>query len=134
MNKCIALLASCVALGLVAAGCGSDDEKDSGSAETTEQPAEQPAEKPAGEGTVSVSMKNTLFVPMDVTVKAGGTVTWKNDDSFAHTVTKGSGPGPQFDSKQVDGGGTFEQKFAKPGKIDYLCTIHPTQTGSITVE
>jgi len=136
MKKWSASLVSCLALGLVAAGCGSDSKKDSGSAKTPEQPA-QPAKKaPAtgGGGAVAVTMKNTQFVPMEIKVKAGGTVTWTNKDSFPHTVTKGSGPGAKFDSGTVDGGGTFKQKFDKPGTIDYVCTIHPNQTGTITVE
>lgn len=132
MKKWSALLLSCIVAGLVSAGCGSDDENDNGSAQTAEKPAEQPAEKPSG--TVAVSMKNTLFVPMDVKVKAGGTIRWTNDDSFAHTVTKTSGPGPRFDSGTVNGGGTFERKFDQAGTLDYVCKIHPNQTGSITVE
>jgi plastocyanin len=140
MKKWIALPALCLAL--VAAGCGSDDDEDAGdNAETTEQPAattEQPAEtmeqSAKSQRVMSVRMKDTLFVPMDVTVAVGGTVKWKNDDPFAHTVTKQSGPGRPFDSGTVKGGGTFEQKFDKAGQIDYVCTIHPSQTGTITVE
>ena len=137
MKKWIALLALCLALGT--AGCGSDDDEDAGDgAETTEQPADTTEQQATGRAksprVVSVSMKDTLFVPMDVKVAVGGTVKWKNDDPFAHTVTKESGPGPRFDSGTVNGGGTFEQKFDKAGNIDYVCTIHPSQTGSITVE
>ena len=29
---------------------------------------------------------------------------------------------------------SFHEKFAAVGKVDYVCTIHPTQTGTITVE
>ncbi len=79
-------------------------------------------------------MKDTRFVPMNVTVSVGGTIKWTNDDPIPHTVTKGSGPGPKFDSGTVDEGGTFEQKFDTAGTIDYVCKIHPNQTGSITVE
>ena len=79
-------------------------------------------------------MKNTTFVPMTASVAKGGTITWTNSDSFAHTVTKEGGPGQDFDSGNVDGGGTFKQRFDAAGKIDYVCTIHPSQTGSITVE
>jgi len=137
MKKWFVLLLSCLAL--VGAGCGSDDD-DEGAA-TTDEPAattEEPAEEPSGGGkaasSVTVSMKNTLYVPMDVKVKAGGTIKWTNDDPFAHTVTKQSGPGARFDSGTVDGGEKFEEKFDTPGKIDYVCTIHPNQTGTITVE
>jgi len=29
---------------------------------------------------------------------------------------------------------TFEQTFDAAGKVDYVCTIHPNQTGTVTVE
>ena len=135
MKKWFAALMSCLALGLVTAGCGSDDEKDGGSAKTTEQPAGKPASPGGGaKAAVAAGMKNTQFVPMEITVKRGGTIKWTNDDSFPHTVTKQSGASPQFDSGTVNGGGTFKQKFDKAGTIDYVCTIHPNQTGTITVE
>ncbi len=140
MNRWPALLLSCLALCLVAAGCGSDDEDDSGgSADTTgEKAAGDTAEKTTGTGgaagTVTVSMKNTEYVPRDVKVKVGDTITWTNDDPFPHTVTKTAGPGPKFDSGTVDGGETYEQKFTTAGKIDYVCTIHPRQVGTVTVD
>lgn len=138
MNRWLALLVACLALGLVAAGCGSDDDEDGGSAQTTEQPPQSDTAEPATGGaaagdTTAVSMKDIEFVPMDVTVKAGATIKWTNDDSITHTVTKTGGPGKEFDSGNVAGGGTFEQTFDTPGKIDYVCTIHPQQTGTITV-
>ncbi len=137
MNRCQALLLSCLALLLLpVSGCGGDDGGDGGSAETTTE--QQPAEENTGGaepgGAVTVSMKNTLFVPMDVKVKVGDTIEWTNDDPFPHTVTKSGGPGPKFDSGTVGGGETYEQKFTKAGKIDYVCTIHPRQVGTITVE
>jgi len=129
-----ALLLSFVVLGLPVAGCGSDDE-DGTEAKTSEQPSGGAAPDTGGAASsVSVNMKNTEFLPMDVKVKVGGTIKWTNGDSFSHTVTKGSGPGAKFDSGNVAGGGTFEQKFDEAGKIDYVCTIHPQQTGTITVE
>lgn len=134
MKQWLVLLVSCLAL--VAAGCG-DDDGGGGADATTDQPAQQPTEtetEGGGERRVEVSMKNTLFVPMDVKVSVGDTIKWTNDDPIPHTVTKESGPGPKFDSGTVDEGGTFEQKFDTAGKIDYVCTIHPNQTGSITVE
>ena len=132
MKKLLVLLACSVAL--VAAGCGDDDDDDGGATAPAEQPAQEPSGEEPAASAVKVSMKNTLFVPMDVKVKAGGTITWTNDDSFAHTVTKGSGPGPKFDSGTVNGGETYKRRFDAPGSIDYVCTIHPNQTGTITVE
>ena len=74
-------------------------------------------------------MKDIQFVPKDVTVKAGTTITWTNSDQVPHTVTKEGGPGADFDSGNVDPGATFEQTFDEPGKVDYVCTIHPGQAG-----
>ena len=137
MNKWLALLLSMLALSLVAGGCGSDDDEgDGGSAKTTEQPADTSPDTGAAAagGTVRVGMKEIEYVPKAVKVKAGGTVRWTNSDSVTHTVTKQSGPGPKFDSGNMAVGATFEQKFDRPGKVDYVCTIHPNQTGTVTVE
>ena len=132
------LLLSCLALSLPVAGCGGDDGDDGGSAGTTQKTERQPAEETTGAakpgGAVTVSMKNTLFVPRDVKVKVGDTIRWTNDDPFPHTVTKTGGPGPKFDSGTVDGGEAYKQKFTQAGKIDYVCTIHPRQVGTITVD
>ena len=140
MKKWLALLLSLLALGLTAVGCGGDDEDDGG-AQTSEQPAQTtPAETGADTGaaaareTVRVGMENIQYVPKDVKVKAGGTVRWTNSDSVPHTVTKQGGPGPKFDSGTMDVGATFKQKFDRPGKVGYVCTIHPNQTGTVTVE
>ena len=139
MNRWLALLLSVLALGLVA-GCGGDDDEDGGGggAATTEQPADTgAAEKvePAGD-TVEVGMKGIKFDPEEVTVKAGGTVKWTNNESVPHDVTKEDGPGADFSSgkgnmKQDD---TYEQTFKEAGTIDYVCTIHPNMTGKVTVE
>ena len=43
-------------------------------------------------------MKEIQFKPKDVTVAKGGTVTWTNNESVPHDVTKEDGPGPDFSS------------------------------------
>ena len=134
MNKWLVLL-SLLAFGLVGAGCG-DDEDDGGGAQTSQQPARTSPDTggAAAAETVRVGMKDIEYVPKDVKVKAGGTVRWTNSDSVTHTVTKEGGPGPRFDSGNMAVGARFEQKFDRPGKVDYVCTIHPNQTGTVTVE
>src|SRR3954451_4002203 len=137
MKKLYVLLVPCLALGVVIGGCGSDDNNDSSStsSDNTTTTKQAPAN---GGGTaksaVQVIMKNTRFTPMNIKVKAGGTITWTNKDPFAHTVTYGSGPGLKFDSGNVDSGSTFKQKFRTAGQINYVCKIHKNQTGTITVE
>jgi plastocyanin len=142
MNKWLVLLLSLLAFGAVGIGCGDDDDDDGGSADTatSETPAATSPETTtdtggaAAGGTVRVGMKDIKYVPMDVRVKAGGTVRWTNSDSVPHTVTKEAGPGPKFDSGNLAVGANFEQKFDAPGRVEYVCTIHPNQTGTVTVE
>jgi plastocyanin len=124
-----ALVVACVALGLAAAGCGGDD--DGGGGATTAPLPETTAE---GAGKVArVRMKNIQYVPRSIRVEAGTRIVWTNDDSVPHTVTKDSGPGAEFDSGQIASGKKFEQTFAAPGVVDYICTIHPNQDGTVTV-
>ena len=108
---------------VLAAGCG---EKESGGSGSATEPA--PA---AGGQTVEVDMKDILFVPEKVSARVGQTVRWTNSDDVPHTVKAESGAG--FESKSISKGKTFEAKLTKAGTIDYVCTIHPSQTGSITV-
>ena len=140
MKKLLILLTACLALGLTLAACGDDNDDNGGGSSagttTTEQTDTTAAEKPSGGGggTATVDIKDIQFNPKDITVKAGTTVTWTNSDSIAHTVTKEDGPGADFDSGNVDGGATFEQTFDEPGTVNYVCTIHPGQDGTITVK
>ena len=139
MAKWLALLCSCLALGLVAGGCGSDDEGDGGGGAETKQaePAEEPAAEGGGAKTAAVSMKDISFQPAEVTVAKGGKVTWTNDDSARHDVTKTGGPGAEFKSGEpgeMAKGDTFEQAFDTPGTVEYVCTVHPGMKGTVAVE
>jgi len=135
MTKLLALILACLALGLVAAGCGGDDDDDGGGgggASTTEEPAG------GGGGGTQVSMKNIQFAPKDLSVKAGETITFTNDEAVAHDVHKTSGPGPDFASGPTGGmqeGDTFKLTLDEPGKYDYVCDVHaPGMAGTITVK
>ena len=48
-----------------------------------------------------------------------------------HTVKAETGA--DFESKAISKGKTFDAKLTKAGTIDYVCTIHPSQNGPITV-
>lgn len=132
MTKLLALILACLALGLVAAGCGDDDDDGGSDATTTEQPAA------GGGGGTQVSMENIQFTPRELTVKAGETVTFTNNESTPHDVHKTSGPGADFSSGDVGGmqeGDTFDVTLGEPGKYEYVCELHePGMAGSITVK
>ncbi len=136
MKKTLLLVLACLALGLVGTGCGGDSGGSSG-AGPGDTPSEPSADAGPAKADVTVSMKGIAFNPPEVTVKKGGTVTWTNDESVGHDVTKEDGAGPEFSSGQpgaMGEGDTFEQSFNAAGEIAYVCTVHPSMTGTVTVE
>jgi plastocyanin len=76
-------------------------------------------------------MKDFMFTPMSVTVKAGDTVTWANKDDEPHTVVSDTG---LFRSAALDTDETYSFKFDKPGTYHFTCSIHPRMVGTIVVE
>ena len=79
----------------------------------------------------TVTIKNFDFAPMMLSVKAGSTVTWRNDDEEPHSVVSQDG---LIRSAAIDGGERFSFKFDKPGTYKYVCTIHPRMVGTIVVK
>ena len=75
------------------------------------------------------------FSPATLTIKAGTTVTWKNNTSVSHTVT--SDDGKSFDSgtsNPIAAGATFSFTFTKTGTYAYHCEIHPFMKATIIVQ
>jgi plastocyanin len=143
MKRWVLLVLACVALSLLAAGCGGDDDEGGDDAQNTEQPAEGGsagggggAQKEGGAGGAGggaeVSMEGIKFNPASVTVSGGDTVTWTNNDNLGHDVTgdafKSGGPGG------LKNGDTFEHTFKKAGTFDYVCTVHPGMEGTVEVK
>lgn len=92
---------------------------------------------PEGSSTPGCEADNACYLPAETTVSVGGTVTWTNDDTAAHTVTSGTptdGPDGTFDSSIVMSGATFEYTFEEAGQYDYFCIVHPWMTGKVSVE
>jgi plastocyanin len=140
MTKLLALLLACLALGLTACGGDDDDSGDgggSGGAATTEQPADTAGGDGGGGGT-EVTMESIQFEPGEVTVNAGETITFTNNESVPHDVHKTSGPGKDFASGPSGGmgeGDTFELTLDEPGDYEYVCDVHaPGMSGTITVK
>lgn len=79
----------------------------------------------------------SCFLPYQVTVSLGDTVTWINNDNKTHTVTTGTsnyGPVGTFDSGNIEHGKSFTQFFGTIGKYRYFDKINPWVTGIILVE
>jgi plastocyanin len=142
-NLRLALPVAGSALLVVVAACGATGTAAAppGPAQTTAthvmptQPATGPSD-PAGSGqtgsgqTDAVAIQNFAFAPAMLTVRAGTTVTWTNDDQDAHTV---SASGGAFRSAALNHGDSFRFTFSTPGRYDYICTIHPFMTATVVV-
>ncbi len=85
---------------------------------------------PAAADTAAVSINNFAFMPASVTVTAGSTVTWTNNQSVTHTVTADDG---SFDAGRLSPGQMFSMTFSAAGTIAYHCNIHPFMHGMIVV-
>jgi amicyanin len=77
-----------------------------------------------------VTIDNFTFNPQTLTVKAGTTVTWTNQDDIPHTIANP----PAFRSKALDTEQSYSFTFTTPGTYKYFCSLHPHMTGTIVVE
>ena len=84
---------------------------------------------PAAANTIYLS--GMVFSPATLTIKAGTTVTWNNNDNTAHTVTADDN---SFDSGNLAAGKTYTRTFNAMGSYPYHCTIHSGMTGTIVVQ
>jgi plastocyanin len=91
--------------------------------------AESAGDKPAGSATVKID--NFSFGPADLTIAAGTTITWTNQDDVPHVVASED---KLFKSKPLDTDDHFSFTFTKPGTYTYYCSIHPKMTAKIVVQ
>jgi amicyanin len=92
-----------------------------------------PAEEPnnAGAGPVAtVGMDHSTFIPSEITVAPGTTVTWVNNEAMPHTVVDQN---KGFRSKMLAKDARFSFTFTAAGDYDYLCSIHPNMKGKVIV-
>ncbi|MBI5885075.1 MAG: cupredoxin domain-containing protein [Deltaproteobacteria bacterium] len=75
------------------------------------------------------------FRPNNIIIKKGSTVRWVNEDATEHifatmlVISQG-----KIFSPRVKPGASWEQKFDGPGEYFYVCFIHHSMIGKITVE
>jgi len=100
---------------------------------------------PQGSGDPSSSCQKTdeCFIPSEVSVDVGGSVTWVNDDSLLHFVTAGDLNEDKnavgfdypngFDSPLLNAGESYTVEDLKEGTYPYFCKIHPWMDGTLYV-
>lgn len=138
-NRLGALL---LAVGLVTAACGgaatttlygnpSPTSASPSQPATTNAPAGPTAATgPAGAST-AVAIVDYAFKAPDVTVSVGTTITWTNNGQRGHTVTSADG---SFKSPStLTNGQTYSFTFNTAGTFSYVCTIHSSMKGTVTV-
>ena len=92
---------------------------------------------PAGSNLPGCEDTNECWLPAEISVGVGETVTWLNDDTAAHTVTSGSaadGPDDIFDSSLFLAGAEFSHTFDAAGEFPYFCMVHPWMAGVVIVQ
>jgi plastocyanin len=88
------------------------------------------SDKPAS--TAEIKIDNFSFGPATVTIPAGTTITWTNNDDVPHVVS--SDDNKMFKSKALDTDDRFSFTFTKPGTYNYYCAIHPKMVAKIVVQ
>jgi plastocyanin len=80
--------------------------------------------------TTKVSVTRTGFHPAAVTVAAGDTVTWTNNDTTRHQVVAETG---SFSSPVLAPNQSYSHAFAAGGTFAYRDALHPSLRASVTV-
>ncbi len=86
-----------------------------------------PSAPPAGPA--SVAIRSFTFEPATVTVAAGQSVVWSNEDPAPHTAS-----GDGFDTGSLARNASSTIRFDRRGRFDYICDIHPAMTGTVVVQ
>ena len=83
-------------------------------------------------GTVEVG--DLFFKRPNISLRAGGTVTWRFDGPTLHNITLANGP-RGFSSKNLSDGRLYRKKLTVPGTYQLFCGLHPVDmTATIKVK
>ena len=81
-------------------------------------------------------IEDICYIPSNIVVEKGKSVTWLNEDSSFHSVTSGFYPEPSglFDSGHLDPYQSYTLSFDEIGTYDYFCTLHPWMFAQVIVK
>src|SRR3989338_5251244 len=99
---------------------------------------------PVGANESGCEKTNECFIPFEITISVGDTVTWINDDSSSHTVTSGDLKNDVnkigldypngFNSSLLKSGESWAHTFEKAGVYPYFSMVGLWMTGIVNVE
>jgi len=78
-----------------------------------------------------------FYLPLNLEVSRGATVTWVNEDSVPHNIQSQDEFGKVsdvFNSPPLNTGDRFEFTFEEAGVYNYYCSFHPWRVGLVTVK
>jgi plastocyanin len=130
------LLAACAGSGTDATTADTTAPADTTVATTTPATTEAPATSAPPETTAGDSADATINISGSafsgpVTVSVGDTVEVTNNDAIPHTWTSTDGV---WDSGSLGQGDSFSFTFEEAGEFPFICEIHPSMSGTVTVE
>ena len=100
-------------------------------------PQTHDVEIPLGTSVQGCQETNECYIPADITINAGDTVTWTNADTAVHTVSAGIATDAKLEVFHSDlmlpAADPWSQTFEDSGSYDYFCIVHPWMIGSVTV-
>jgi plastocyanin len=82
----------------------------------------------------AVVLQNFNFLPGCLKVAVGTTVTFTNQDGFAHSVTTDAGQPEAFDDTPIAPGAAYQHTFATAGTIKVHCIYHSNMHITILVQ
>jgi len=123
------LTLSAVALG----ACGKSSSGGSSSGGGSAPQSSAPSGGGAAVSDAKVTIASYKFMPASITVKAGGKVTWTNQDADRHTATSEADP-RLFDTDTLNKGQSKTVDFKKPGTYRYMCVYHAFMQGTVVVK
>lgn len=77
-----------------------------------------------------VTIKSFKFSPAQITVAAGDTITFTNEDGAPHTGTALDG---SFDTGRLNKGESGTVTLSSAGSVEFKCNFHPNMKGTVTV-
>lgn len=100
------------------------------SAASTLHAADSPSSAATTPKVHTVIIEGMEFSPRAIAIGAGDTVVWTNKDLFPHDATADDS---SFQSPEIEPGSSWKFTAVKKGTFSYICTLHPTMKGSLTV-
>ena len=84
--------------------------------------------------TVEITQKDQTFSQPTVTIKAGDTIHYTNQDTVTHNIKILTADGDTDDKGLQKPGEVITEVFAKPGEYKVRCAIHPKMKMTVTVQ